>query len=69
MMAKTKDKKTKREKLPPPSVAETQSRVKQCAFCKHWYIKPCDEKTKDACANFKFLATRKSDKPAKGKRK
>lgn len=28
---------------------------KACPFCKHHYIRPCTEKTKDGCPNYKHL--------------
>jgi hypothetical protein len=31
------------------------SLAKPCPFCKHDYIKPCTDKTKDACPNFQHL--------------
>lgn len=42
----------------PESVKKTKSRVKQCAFCKHFYINPCDDKTKEKCPNYLFLQSR-----------
>lgn len=46
---------TVRKPKPPPSVAETQSRAKQCAFCKHWYLNPCTDKTAPSCPNYLHL--------------
>lgn len=34
------------------------SQAKACAFCKHHYIKPCSDKTKDQCPNFLHLQSR-----------
>lgn len=31
------------------------SAAKTCKFCGHDYLKPCTDKTKDACPNFKHL--------------
>lgn len=31
------------------------SAAKACTFCKHYYLKPCTEKTKDSCPNYKAL--------------
>lgn len=31
------------------------SGAKLCPFCKHHYIKPCTDKTKASCPNFKHL--------------
>lgn len=44
--------------VPPDSVKVTQARVKQCAFCKHYYIRPCDDKGKAACPNWLHLQSR-----------
>lgn len=35
------------------------SAIKPCPFCKHYYLKPCSDKTKDDCPNFKHLQGRK----------
>lgn len=40
------------------------SKAKVCAFCKHTYLKPCDDKAKDKCPNFLFIQQK-----AKGKAK
>lgn len=47
------------------SVKMTKVRVKQCAFCKHYYIKPCDDKSKSQCPNYLHLQS----KIKQGKRK
>lgn len=47
-----------------PTVKQTKSRVKQCGFCKHFYIQPCDDKAKGKCPNYLFLIS----KTKKGKR-
>lgn len=54
--------KKERERIRLPAKPERQEEpvarsaaVKQCAFCKHWYISPCDEKKAKQCANYKFL--------------
>lgn len=44
------------------STTETGSRntgTRQCAFCKHWYINPCDDERKASCANYLHLTTTK----------
>lgn len=35
------------------------SPVKVCPFCKHAYLKPCTDKTKDSCPNYKHLKGKK----------
>lgn len=32
--------------------------AKACPFCKHHYIKPCTDKTKDRCPNYQHLQSR-----------
>lgn len=49
----------------PDTVKTVKARVKQCAFCKHYYIKPCDDKSKDRCPNYLHVQT----KVKKGKTK
>ena len=51
-----------RFKRPPPGV---YSKAKQCIYCKHWYINPCDEAKAVECANFNYLSAVKK----KGKTK
>lgn len=34
------------------------SLAKPCPFCKHVYVKPCSDKTKESCPNFKHLQSR-----------
>lgn len=36
-----------------------KSTAKACPFCKHSYLKPCTDKTKESCPNFKHLQSRK----------
>lgn len=48
------------------SVKMTKVRVKQCSYCKHYYIKPCDEKSAPQCPNYLFLQQKQIPK---GKRK
>lgn len=48
----------------PPSIKQSKSRVKQCGFCKHFYIQPCDDRSKEKCPNYLFLQS----KAKKGKR-
>lgn len=35
------------------------SLAKPCPFCKHHYLKPCTDKTKDTCPNYKHLKGKK----------
>jgi hypothetical protein len=43
------------EEAPAPKRQPTlaESRARECKFCKHYYINPCTEKTKDDCSNWK----------------
>lgn len=38
------------------------SQAKACPFCKHHYLKPCTDKTKDSCPNYKHLKGTKRGK-------
>lgn len=38
------------------------SQAKACPFCKHSYLKPCTDKTKDSCPNYKHLKGTKRGK-------
>jgi hypothetical protein len=35
-----------------------KTKAKQCAFCKHWYIKPCKKGEHEKCANWLHLQSR-----------
>lgn len=35
------------------------SPAKACPFCKHSYIKPCTDKTKESCPNYQHLRRKK----------
>jgi hypothetical protein len=35
------------------------SLAKACPFCKHSYLKPCNDKTKESCPNYQHLKGRK----------
>lgn len=38
------------------------SQVKMCGFCKHSYLKPCTDKTKEKCPNYRHLQSRGKSK-------
>jgi hypothetical protein len=53
-------KSVKRERLEEPAEPDRQygqvvSQAKQCTFCKHFYIKPCSDRSKESCPNFLHL--------------
>lgn len=46
------------EPVPERQYGARQSKAKVCAFCKHSYLNPCSDKTKDSCPNFKHLQSK-----------
>jgi len=51
-----------RHGIPPPGI---YSGAKQCAYCEHWYIKPCDLNQKDACPNYVHIQKSSTKRKAK----
>lgn len=41
--------------VPSKQYGARPSTAKACPYCKHPYLKPCNEKTKNDCPNYKFL--------------
>ena len=52
---------------PEPNYGARLSQVKTCAFCKHDYVNPCSDKSKDKCRNWLWLQSQGKKAHAKAR--